>query len=90
MTREDSVRLFREIGDQLMEDMPQIGTLGQMGYYAVAKRLRLPGYEEIGLYESNRYRPPRRTFLPAILESHRPFALRSLALVHQGVSHRRA
>ena len=52
VTREDSVRLFREIGDQLMEDMPQIGTLGQMGYYAVAKRLRLPGYEEIGLYES--------------------------------------
>ena len=52
ITREDAVARFHVLGDQLMEDMPEIATLGQMSYYAVAKRALLPGYEAINLHQS--------------------------------------
>ena len=52
ITRDDAVARFHALGDQLMEDMPEIATLGQMSYYAVAKRALLPGYEAINLHES--------------------------------------
>jgi len=52
ITRDEAIAAFQLLGDQLMQDMPEIATIGTMSYYAVAKRAILPGYEDIGLHES--------------------------------------
>ena len=52
VTDEEITPIFREIGDQLMEELPCLGILNQARYYPIAKRLRVPAYEAIGVYDS--------------------------------------
>ena len=52
ISEEEIIRIFREIGDIMMDELPCIGILHKANYYPIAKRLRVPAYEAIGVYDS--------------------------------------